>query len=54
VAVNPKGDRARVGNGGFTVGGAFARSWIERQRGAWLQSTTILFNRRTALVNPSR
>ena len=50
VAANPKGDWVRAGNGGFAAGDAFARSWLERQRGAWLQSATSSFNCRKALV----
>ena len=50
VAVNPKGDWVRTGNGGFTAGDAFAKSWLERQRGAWLQSATSSFNCRRTLV----
>ena len=50
VAVNPKGDWVRAGNGGFAAGDAFARSWLERRRGAWLQSATTGFNCRRTLV----
>ena len=50
VAVNPKGDWVRTGNSGFAAGDAFARSWLERQRGAWLQSARSSFNCRRALV----
>ena len=50
VAVNPKDDWVRTANAGFTAGDAFARSWIERRRGAWLQSALSGFSCRRALV----
>ena len=40
VALWPTQDAERwivVGNGGFTVGEAFASGWLERRKGAWLQ-----------------
>lgn len=50
VAVNPKGNWVRAGNAGFAAGDAFAVGWIERERGAWLQSSTTLFNCRRMLL----
>ena len=50
VAVNPKGAWARTSNGGFHAGDAFAAGWLERKRGAWLQSSTSRFNCRRNLV----
>ena len=50
VAVNPKGDWVRTGNGGFTAGDAFAKCWLERRRGAWLQTGMNGFKCRKALV----
>lgn len=50
VAVQPKGDWLRVGNAGFYAGEAFACSWLERERGAWLQSATTLFTCRKSLL----
>ncbi|KQY80922.1 hypothetical protein [Pelomonas sp. Root1444] len=40
VAVNPKGDRVRYFEAGFTAGDVFGTTWLERRNGAWLQSTT--------------
>ena len=50
VAVNPKGDMLRAFNAGFDAGDAFARGWLERGRGAWLQSATTSFNCRKSLI----
>lgn len=50
VAVNPKGDWVRTFNAGFRAGDAFASGWIERERGAWLQSATTSFNCRRRLL----
>lgn len=47
VALWPTADGARhvrAFNAGFHVGDAFAAGWVERQDGAWLQSSTTLFN----------
>ena len=52
VAINPNGDLVRAGNGGFHAGDAFAAGWLERKRGAWLQSATSLFNCRRKLLKP--
>jgi len=38
-AVNPKGDVVRFFNAGFDAGDAHAGSWLERKKGAWLQSS---------------
>jgi hypothetical protein len=54
VAVCPT-DRAddfvRAYNGGFTAGDAFAASWLERERGAWIQSSTRSFKCRKGLLH---
>jgi len=50
VAANPKGDWVRTSNGGFHAGDAFAKGWLERQKGAWLQSSPDMFNCRMHLV----
>lgn len=52
VAANPRGDLVCAGNAGFSAGDAFAAGWLERERGAWIQSSTSLFNCRTWLVRP--
>ena len=52
VAINPNGDLVRAGNGGFHAGDAFATGWLERKRGAWLQSATSLFSCRRKLLKP--
>jgi hypothetical protein len=51
VAVNPSADtlRLRGGGDGFHWGDAVAQSWLERERGAWLQSSTTRFVCRRAL-----
>jgi hypothetical protein len=50
AAVNPKGDWVRAGNAGFEAGDAVGRSWLERQRGAWLQSASTEFCCRMAVL----
>jgi hypothetical protein len=50
AAVNPKGVRVREWNAGFAAGDIFASSWLERQRGAWIQSTTESFSCRNAML----
>lgn len=47
VAVNPKGSSVRAANAGFEAGDAFASSWLERERGAWLQSSEQLTCRKS-------
>ena len=42
AAINPKGDSVKAYNAGFSAGDAFATGWLERQRGAWLQSSKSL------------
>lgn len=49
AAVNPKGDWVKSGNAGFYAGDAFATCWLERRRGAWMQSVDDLFNCRRTL-----
>lgn len=43
VAANPTGKGLMSGNAGFYAGDAFAVGWLERRRGAWLQSSTTMF-----------
>jgi len=50
IAVNPKGDWVKVWNAGFDAGEAFATGWLERQKGAWLQSAHEMFNCRKVLL----
>jgi len=50
VLVSPVGDRFQNGAGGFDAGDAFAHGWLERQKGAYLNSATNLFNCRRHLV----
>jgi hypothetical protein len=38
-------------NAGFSAGDAFAASWLERERGAWIQSSTTSFKCRKALLS---
>ena len=49
VAVNPKGSRVVASNAGFSAGDAFATGWLEREKGAWLQSTLDLRCRKALL-----
>lgn len=51
VAVNPKGDRVAGYGAGFSAGDAFAATWLERQRGAWIQSTDDSFRCRQVLTD---
>jgi len=41
AAVNPKEQWVKSSNAGFSAGDAFATSWLEREKGAWLQSSSI-------------
>ena len=50
AAVNPNGAWVRAGYADFEAGDAFAAGWLERERGAWLQSATTRFHCRKALV----
>jgi hypothetical protein len=52
AAVNPKGDWVRTSTGGFEAGDAFARGWLERDRGAYLQHSPEMFSCRRVLVKP--
>jgi hypothetical protein len=52
AAVHPKGDWVRTGNAGFSAGDAVGRSWLERRRGAWLQTANTQFSCRKALLEP--
>jgi len=51
AAVNPKGDMVRAFNGGFDAGDAFGTTWVERERGAWMQSSESSFNCRKGLLD---
>jgi hypothetical protein len=51
AAVNPKGDMVRAFNAGFDAGDAFGTTWVERERGAWMQSSDDSFNCRKALLD---
>jgi hypothetical protein len=50
AAVNPNGDWVKASNAGFEAGDAFAGGWLEREKGAWLQSATTRFNCRKPLL----
>ena len=50
AAVNPIGTWVRAGNAGFEAGDAVANTWLERERGACMQSVTTLFGCRRTLV----
>lgn len=51
ATVNPKGDMVRAFNGGFDAGDAFGTTWVERERGAWMQSSDSSFNCRKGLLD---
>lgn len=51
AAVYPKGDFVRASNGGFKAGEAFGTTWVERERGAWMQSSDNSFNCRKSLLD---
>lgn len=50
AAVVPNGNWVQASNSGFHAGEAFARGWLGRERGAWLQSSSDLFNCRKWLL----
>lgn len=50
AAVNPIGTWIRAGNAGFEAGDAVALGWLERERGAWLQSSDTQFRCRKGLL----
>ncbi|MGH8176525.1 MAG: hypothetical protein ACREV5_09710 [Steroidobacter sp.] len=50
VAVNPKTDWVKAHNAGFSAGDAFATTWVERERDAWIQTSTSSFRCRKALL----
>ncbi len=52
AAVHPTGNSISAFNAGFAAGDAFAVSWLERQKGAWLQTATTEFNCRKHLLKP--
>jgi len=49
-AVHPKGYVVRADNLGFKSGEAAGNTWLERRRGAWMESASNLFTCRRALV----
>lgn len=49
AAVNPRGSWVRTLNAGFDAGDATAQGWLERERGAWLQSSQEMLTCRRAL-----
>ena len=51
VVVNPSASALRLGRGfmDFRCGDAIAEGWLERERGAWIQSSTTRFMCRRAL-----
>lgn len=51
VTVNPIGDVVSAGFAGFDARDAFAVEWLERRRGAWLQSATTSLNYRRVLLH---
>lgn len=51
VAVNPNGDWVKASNAGFSAGDVFAATWLEREEGAWIQSSTSGFKCRKQLLN---
>lgn len=51
AAVYPKGDIVRAFNAGFDAGDAFGTTWVERDRGAWMQSSDNSFNCRKSLLD---
>lgn len=50
VAINPKTDWVKVNNAGFSAGDAFATTWVERDEGAWIQTSTSSFRCRKVLL----
>lgn len=50
AAVNPRGNWVRTLNAGFDAGDATAQGWLERERGAWLQSSREMLTCRRSLV----
>lgn len=50
AAVNPTGTLVRAGNATLAAGDAVAMGWLERRKGAWLQSSESRFSCRKALV----
>ena len=52
AAANPKAMWLRAGNAGFEAGDAVALAWMERPRGARLQSADTQLRCRKALLAP--
>ena len=50
AAVNPIGEWVRAGHAGFDAGDAVAMGWLERECGAWLQSSESRFHCRRRLL----
>jgi hypothetical protein len=51
VAVNPKDDWVKASNAGFNAGDLFASTWLEREKGAWIQTSLSGFSCRKHLLN---
>jgi len=51
VAINPDGDQFKKGSTGFDAGEAFAQGWLEREKGAYMNTATNLFKCRNSLVS---
>lgn len=50
AAVNPKGQYVSA-QAGFDCGDAVGMTWVERERGAWMQTSQTMFSCRRALVH---
>jgi len=51
VAVNPKNDWVSASNAGFLAGDVFATTWLEREKGAWIQTSLSGFRCRKNLLD---
>lgn len=49
AAVNPKGDHIMAMNAGFHAGDAFGATWLERKKGAWMQSSSQFHCRKSLM-----
>jgi len=53
VSVNPNGrEWIKTFNAGFEAGDVFGYTWLERNRGAWIQTSMTTFQCRKALLKP--
>lgn len=50
AAVNPNGAQLRAANAGLHAGDAFGTTWLERERGAWMQTSTDSFCCRKSIL----